>query len=104
MDHIDHMPGEPATLLARLDRMVAMGRITSEEATRVRAARDEAEKHAALTAIRVRHVQDRVEAALAEGRIEPDEADDVLRRLAEGEDPTVVHRLLRGLIEGRDRR
>jgi|SRR5215204_701220 len=105
MAHDDSIAAEaPAALHPRLDRMLARGRITPEEANRVRDAKDQAEQHAALTAIRTRHARDRVAAAMAEGRIQADEADEVLQRLAEGEDPKAVRRLLHGMTAGRDRR
>ena len=76
--------------------MLALGRITDEEAARVRAATDEHERQSALRAIRVRHASERAEAAVAEGRVDRPEVDVALERLAAAGDASSVRRLLAG--------
>lgn len=84
---------EAERLLRRLDKMVAAGRVTDEEAERVRAAADSGERDEAVREIRLRHARARVGAEVRDGRVTQDEADLILRRLENGEHP----RLLRGL-------
>lgn len=74
--------------------MLAAGRVTAEEAGRVNAAADEREVEAALAAIRRRHVTERVQADVAAGRMDRREADSVLERLADGDDPQTLRGLL----------
>lgn len=85
---------------ARLDSMLAAGRITAEEAARVRAAEDGAELESALMAIRLRHARERLRSAVDSGRMSQGEADLFLERVAQGEDP----RSLRSLLHGRNER
>ena len=72
-------------LLGRLDRMVEAGRVTDEEAQRLRAAANPAETDAAVGAIRARHAGGKLEAAVACGALTRAEADDILRRLRGGD-------------------
>lgn len=83
-------------LEARLDRMLARGRVTRDEAARVRAATDDGERQAALAAIRLRHASERAEQAVAEGRVSRADADAALARLAAGGDASAIRRLLAG--------
>jgi hypothetical protein len=73
--------------------MVEAGRVTDEEAERVRTAADSGERDEAVRGIRLRHARARVGAEVRDGRVTQDEADLILRRLENGEHP----RLLRGL-------
>ncbi len=84
---------EAERLLRRLDKMLAAGRVTDEEAKRVRAAADSGERDEAVREIRLRHARARIGAEVRDGRVTQDEADLILRRLENGEHP----RLLRGL-------
>jgi hypothetical protein len=86
-------------LLARLDHMVAAGRVTPDEAARVRAANSEHERAAALRSIRERHATERVRTAVDEGRLEPAEADDIVQRLRAGED---AHHLRRRILASKN--
>lgn len=88
----EHAQGDHT--LARLDRMVVAGRVTPNEAARMREARDETERAAALTAIRCRHATERINTAVAAGDISREEADKLLARLAAGEDPTALRPVL----------
>ncbi len=87
-----HAQDDPT--LARLDRMVVAGRVTPREAARVREARDETERAAAIAAIRSRHASERINTAVAAGDISRKEADKLLARLAAGEDPSALRRVL----------
>jgi hypothetical protein len=88
---VRHLSG--SRLVARLDTMVAAGRITDEEAARLRAAADSGTLHAEAQRIQRRHAKARLEAAVADGRMTPGEAAALVARLDSGEDP----RFLRGL-------
>ncbi len=73
--------------------MVEAGRVTVEEAQRVRSAADSEELDHAVRAIRLRHARARFEAEVRDGGMSADEAQVILQRLEDGEHP----RLLRGL-------
>ena len=74
-------------LLARLDKMVAAGRITAEDAVRLRAAGDSADLEAEVRRIRLRHATARVDEAVADGGLAPEEAEALLGRVRNGEHP-----------------
>jgi hypothetical protein len=86
-----------AQLTARIDKLLATGRITEDEAERVRQAVESGHIDAVVTEIRLRHARDWLVTAVADGRMTQAEADAVVGRLERGEDP----RPLRG---GRGRR
>jgi hypothetical protein len=74
-------------IIQQVDRMVAAGRITEEEATQLRAAEGTPEFDAVVGAIRARHAGAHMEAAVAEGDISQGEAPASLERLRGGEHP-----------------
>ena len=74
-------------LLDRLDRMVESGQVTDEEAERLRAADNAEDFDAAVVAIRTRHAQARLDAAVAAGQMSKDDADANLARIRAGEHP-----------------
>jgi len=74
-------------LVEQLDAMVASGRITLEEATRLRAAQGTADFDAAVGAIRARHAGKHMERPVATWEMDQDEADGYLDRLRQGERP-----------------
>jgi hypothetical protein len=74
-------------LAARIHKMLAAGRITEDEADRVREAAGSGDLHAVVADIRLRHAQRWVDAAVADGRMTQAEADRTLERLARGEHP-----------------
>jgi hypothetical protein len=82
-------------IMQQLDKMVASGRITPEEAARLRAAEGTPEFEGAVSAIRVRHASAHVEAAVADGAMGQEEADGHLGRLREGEHPEGLRARLR---------
>jgi hypothetical protein len=74
-----HAPMLPTQrLLPRLDEMVRRGRITEDEAQRVRSAATEDERASALDDIRRRHVRERVAAELADGNLSQIDATSLL--------------------------
>jgi hypothetical protein len=79
-------------LRARVDKMLAAGRVTAEDAARVRAAADGDDLGAVVAEIRRRHAAEWVARMVEAGRIEPSEANVMRHRLERGEDP---HSLLR---------
>jgi hypothetical protein len=91
----DHLRDEGPGLRARLDKMRAAGRISQEEADRVRSAAGSGEFDAAVAAIRLRHASEWIATGVAEGRFTQTEADEVLERLRKGEDPRVLSGLRR---------
>ena len=84
-------------MTARVDKVLAAGRITEDEAERVRNAAECGNLEPVVGEIRRRHVRDWLVTAVADGRMTQAEADGIVGRLERGEDP----RPLRG---GRGRR
>lgn len=84
-------------LLRRVDKLVEAGRLTDEEAARLRAAEATGDLEDVAREIRLRHARARVSEAVREGLLTEAEARASLDRLANGEDP----RFLRGLRGGR---
>lgn len=82
---------------ARIDKMLAAGRISEDEAARVRSAAETGDLDAVLQEIRLRHARQSVATAVAEGRKTQEDAAALLERLDRGEEP-------RGLLRGRSRR
>lgn len=83
-------------IMDRLDAMVAAGRVTEEEAARLRASEGSDEFESAVAAIRARHAGVHTEAAMHDGRMTQEEADSALARVRSGEHS----RDLRGHIKG----
>jgi hypothetical protein len=69
----------------RVDKMVKSGRLTEDEADRLRAAGDLGAFDSVVRDIRVRHARATLNAALSEGRLTTEEADGLLQRLKNGE-------------------
>jgi polyhydroxyalkanoate synthesis regulator phasin len=74
-------------IIEQIDKMVASGRITEEEATQLRATEGTAEFDAAVGAIRARHAGAHMESAVGKGELSQEEADGYLERLRNGEHP-----------------
>jgi polyhydroxyalkanoate synthesis regulator phasin len=87
------MQGE--RIIEQLDSMVESGRITPEEAARLRATEDTAEFDAAINEIRARHAGAHMEAAVADGGMSREEADGLLERVRHGEHPEGLRARLR---------
>jgi hypothetical protein len=77
-------------LLERLDHMVETGQVTGEEADRLRAAGTDDEFNAAVVAIRSRHAEARLNAAVAAGVMTQAESDANLERIRQGEHPRAI--------------
>jgi hypothetical protein len=82
----------------RLDRMVEAGRITADEALRLRAGDIDA-----AVGIRVRHATARVDEAVAAGRANREEAERLLDRLRAGEHSPELRRELNLLLRSQER-
>jgi hypothetical protein len=81
-------------LAARVDKMLAAGRITTEEAARVRAASEAGEDvERVVGGIRRRHATEWVAAAVEQGRLSEQEAAEVLGAVERGDDPRDNRRL-----------
>ena len=72
-------------VLGQLDRMVSAGRVTSQEAERLRAAGTPAAFEAAMGAIRARHAGATLDAAVADGQLTQPEADELEQRIRAGD-------------------
>jgi polyhydroxyalkanoate synthesis regulator phasin len=72
-------------MMERLDAMVESGRITPEEATRLRATEGTEEFDDAVAAIRARHAGEHAATSVRDGRISQDEADGLVARVRHGE-------------------
>ncbi len=83
----EHLGKKATRLLARLDRMVAKGRITDGEANAIRAADGPEAFDAAVASVRARHAAPRLDAAVEDGSMTAADADAFRARLARGEHP-----------------
>ncbi|MGH3188889.1 MAG: hypothetical protein ACRDPY_03210 [Streptosporangiaceae bacterium] len=89
-------PGEDEKrILQQLDRMVAAGRITQQEAERLRSADNAGTFEAVMGEVRARHAGPEMDAAVAEGRLTQAEADDIVHRLRRGEHAPGLRKQLR---------
>src|ERR1700729_2613926 len=82
-------------ILQQLDRMVSAGRVSPQEAERLREAPDADEFEAALGDVRARHASADLDAAVADGHLAQPEADDLLHRLRRGEHAPGLRKNLR---------
>ncbi len=74
-------------IIRQLDKMVAAGRVTREEAPRLREAEGTADFDAAIAGIRARHAGAHLAGAVRSGDMSQEEADAYLERLYQGEHP-----------------
>ena len=87
-------PGQDVT--ARVDKLLAAGRITADEAAAIRRAVEAGDDlETAVRAVRLRHAREWVTTAVAQGRLTQADADEALARLEAGEDPSVLRDLRR---------
>ena len=82
-------------MASRIDKMLAAGRITEEEADRVRAAAESGDLGTAVNEIRARHVREWVAHQVQAGHLSQADADEVLERAERGEDPGSIRSALR---------
>ncbi len=81
--------------------MVEAGRLTEDEAARLRAAADDDELEEGARAIQLRHARARIDEAVQQGNVTRAEAEDLLDRLDRGEDLRFLRGLRRRLGRGR---
>jgi hypothetical protein len=93
-----HFSLRRARTLKQLDRLVASGRLTTEEAERLRRAEGQAEFEAAVGAISLRHATAQVEAAVKAGVMTEDEANASLARIENGGHSRSARAHLSGLL------
>jgi polyhydroxyalkanoate synthesis regulator phasin len=91
----DGLGAEQRRLLQHLDRMVSAGRVTAEEAERLRGAGDVAAFDAALAEIRAGHAGPDLDAAVADGQLTQPEADELLDGLRRGDHSAALHQRVR---------
>lgn len=87
-------------VLKGLDRLVRSGRMTEEEAARIRDAPDASALQEAVLAVRVRHAGGAVDAAVADGSMTSEEGTDILRRIGQGEHSHGLRALLHRFRKG----
>jgi hypothetical protein len=87
--------GDQQRVLRQLDRMVAAGRVTAQEAERLRGAPDAAAFEAVMGEIRARHAGADLDAAVAAGQLTRAEADDLQHRIGQGDHPRGLRGQLR---------
>jgi polyhydroxyalkanoate synthesis regulator phasin len=74
-------------ILRQLDKMIASGRITEEEAAALRAAEGTEDFDRAVGTIQARHAESHMNQAVAAGDMTQDEADAYSERLRQGDHP-----------------
>jgi hypothetical protein len=82
-------------ILQQLDKMVASGQVTPEEAEHLRETEGKPEFEAAMLDVRLRHAGEQLSSAVSEGRMSQLEADEQLERLRKGEHPKGLRARLR---------
>jgi hypothetical protein len=83
-------------VIEQLDRMVDSGRITPEEANRLRVTAGTTEFDAVMSAIRARHAQAHTDAAVAAGTMSPEDAAAALESVRQGDHSADLRRRIRG--------
>jgi hypothetical protein len=87
---------DPQRMMERLDAMVSNGRITDEEAARLRATEGTPAFDDVVAGIRARHAQAHTDPAVADGTMSREEADGLLDRVLAGEHSTELRKQVRG--------
>jgi polyhydroxyalkanoate synthesis regulator phasin len=87
----------PERIVEQVDKMVRSGRITPEEAERLRATEGTTDFEAAVAAIRARHAGAHMSSAVANGVMSQEEADGYVERLRKGEHPVGLRARLRAV-------
>jgi len=82
-------------IIKQVDRMVASGRITKEEAAQLRSAECTADFQTAVGEIRARHASTHIREAVADGEMSTQEADEYVERLRRGDHPEGLRARLR---------
>lgn len=89
IDELD--PRQLARVVSQADKLVASGRLTPEEADRLRAAPDHSSALQVVRDIRARHTSERLDAAVAEGATSKEEADTIREQIRGGEHSRALH-------------
>ena len=89
-------------LLERVGKMLQRGRITGDEAERLRWAAGSSQFDPIVGEIRGRHASARLDQAVEDGRLTREEANVLLGRLEDGEHPRFLRSLRRGWDERSD--
>jgi hypothetical protein len=114
-NHVQKARGEPVTeesnppmtlrqqarILGQLDKMVKKQQMTEDEASRLRAASAPAEFESVIREIRARHAGAKMDAAIKDGTMTQQEADDILLSIKNGEHSRSLRSHLRQLVPGR---
>jgi polyhydroxyalkanoate synthesis regulator phasin len=87
---------EHERIIEQLEKMVAAGRITPEEAARLRASAGGPEFDAVMGTIRTRHARPHTDAAVAAGRMSTEEADALLDRVRAGDHSPALRSQIKG--------
>jgi hypothetical protein len=90
-------PANHDRLERRLDKMVDAGRVSADDAERVRTAASSDEREAAVTAIRTQHVRARIDEAVVDGRLSEEQAAGLRQLLDGGQDPQQIPGLRQAL-------
>jgi hypothetical protein len=90
-------------LMQSAERLVKSGRLSSEEAIRLRAADDAGEADAVVSDIRVRHAQASLQAAVEEGAISSEDAEGLLARVRAGEHSAALRSHIKSFRRSRRR-
>lgn len=91
-------------IVKQLDKMVASGRMTDAEANRLRATHGTPEFELVLGEVRARHASAYLDAAVGEGQMTEEEAEDQRQKLRRGEHPKGLRARLRMHRTARDER
>jgi polyhydroxyalkanoate synthesis regulator phasin len=83
-------------ILTQVDKMVAAGRLTDDEAARLRAAEGSGAFDAVVAEIRLRHARAHMDAAVADGEMTRQEADGYATLIGHGEHPQGLRARLAG--------
>jgi hypothetical protein len=91
-------------LTQSIDKLLASGQVTEEEAARLRAALEQGGRDVVVRDIRVRHAEAALAGAVQDGRMTQQEADGYLDRLRAGEHSRSLRAHLRGFRRPRGSR
>jgi hypothetical protein len=87
---------QPERIIEQLEKMTASGRITPEEAARLRAAAGTTEFDVVMGSIRARHARVHTDAAVADGRMSPADAETALERVRDGDHSAALRAHIKG--------
>ena len=94
-------PRQQERILEQLDKMVRKGRMTEGEARRLREATGAADFESVIRDVRSRHAGTKVDAAVKDGSMTREEADNVILSIKKGEHSRSLRAHLRHLVPGK---